>query len=124
MLLKFDGESDGFDWLNVDINKLTLKLSDFGLCRQLSESRASESIMMSVVGTLNWLPPEVKKAMIIDAAKEAPYSKYSDIWACGCVSYYMLNKKTPGNIYCLMVSSIKRNHTLSNNQIYRTNVFR
>ncbi len=95
MLLKFDSESDGFNWLNIDIKKLTLKLSDFGLCRQISESRASESIMMSVVGTLSWLAPEVKQAMVIDTLKEAPYSKYSDIWACGCVSYYMLKKKAP-----------------------------
>ncbi len=88
--------SDAIDWTNVYVNNLTLKLSDFGLCRQLSESRASESIMMSVVGTLSWLAPEVKKAMVIDALEEAPYSKYSDIWSCGCVAFYMLKKRTPG----------------------------
>ncbi len=102
MLIKIDSDADKIDWVNVEVKRLTLKISDFGLCRQISESRASESITMSVVGTLNWLAPEVKKAMVIDALKEAPYSKYSDIWACGCVSYYMLKKKTPGKYQCLI----------------------
>ncbi len=95
MLIKVQDDRDGSDLKDIDVGSLVLKISDFGLCKQLSESRASESITMTVVGTLSWLPPEVKRAMVIDALKEAPYSKYSDIWACGCVSYYMVKKKAP-----------------------------
>ncbi len=65
----------------------------------MSQSHASESVIMTVVGTLHYLAPEVKDAMVRLTLKEAPYSKYSDIWACGCVSYYMVKKTTPGNSF-------------------------
>ncbi len=74
-----------------------MKITDFGLSRELSASRASESIAMTVVGTPLFFAPELRKAYYVDGLSEAPYSKYSDIWACGCVSYYMLKKKVPGN---------------------------
>ncbi len=87
------------DWSKVNVGNLILRLSDFGLCRHLPHSRASESIVMTVVGTLNWLAPEVKTAMVLHGLREAPYSKYSDIWACGCVSYYLLKKMPPGTTH-------------------------
>ncbi len=96
MLLKTLDGCEVSDWSAVEIDNLTLKLSDFGLCKQLSQSQASESIVMTVVGTLHYMAPEVKEAMVRHTLKEAPYSKYSDIWACGCVSYYMVKKTTPG----------------------------
>ncbi len=103
LLLKTLDGTDIHDWSSVKLHNLVLKLSDFGLSRQLSESRASESIDMTVVGTLHYLAPEVKDAMVRHALSHAPYSKYSDIWACGCVSYYLFKKKTPG-------TSVDNNH--------------
>ncbi len=98
MLLKTDDGQKVVSWSNVNVFELILKVSDFGLCRQLCSSKPSDSRTMTVVGSVNWLAPEVKRAMILEARSEFSYSKYSDIWGCGCVSYYMAKKKPPGDV--------------------------
>ncbi len=99
MLLKTEDGSEVSDWATVNVGGLILKISDFGLCRQLNESKASQSITNTVVGTASWMAPEVKRAMYIDDLKRAPYSKYSDIWSCGLVAYNMARGEVPGNPY-------------------------
>ncbi len=99
MLLKIVYDAQEIDLADINVAHIILKISDFGLCRQLTESRASKSITMSVVGTTHWMAPEVKKAMWLDGLSEAKYTKYSDIWACGLVSYYMFKKDLPSRSY-------------------------
>ncbi len=91
-----DKELTESDWASINVASMVLKISDFGLCRQLTESRASKSITMSVVGTTHWMAPEVKRAMWLEGLSEAKYTKYSDIWSCGLVSYYMFKRELPG----------------------------
>ncbi|EKX38534.1 hypothetical protein GUITHDRAFT_51888, partial [Guillardia theta CCMP2712] len=64
--------------LNVFITKIsTLKIGDFGLARQLEQSR------MSMVGTPSYAAPEVLKS--------EHYGEAADMWGLGCILYEMMS---------------------------------
>jgi len=52
---------------NEDLHNKTLKITDFGLAREVSHTTR-----MSVAGTYAWMAPEVIRAQV--------YSKASDVW--------------------------------------------
>ena len=54
---------------NEDLQSKTLKITDFGLAREVSHTTR-----MSVAGTYAWMAPEVIRAQV--------YSKASDVWRC------------------------------------------
>ena len=70
------------------INKISFKISDFGLSKLLDESKMNS---MSINGTPITMAPEVLKGqnnLICDK---------SDIWSLGIIIYYMLFKEYPYN---------------------------
>ena len=70
------------------INKISFKISDFGLSKLLDESKINN---MSINGTPITMAPEVLKGendLICDK---------SDIWSLGIIIYYMLFKEYPYN---------------------------
>ena len=70
------------------INKISFKISDFGLSKLLNESKTNS---MSINGTPITMAPEVLKGQ-----NNLIYSK-SDIWSLGIIIYYMLFKEYPYN---------------------------
>jgi serine/threonine protein kinase len=72
-----------------------LKLSDFGFSQNV------DSIKQMVVGTPNYLAPEIAIA-IYDNTQEPFLSKAADIWACGVLFVFMFQKK---------IFTIKKNST-------------
>ena len=52
---------------NEDLHNKTLKITDFGLAREVSHTTR-----MSVAGTYAWMAPEVIRAQV--------YSRASDVW--------------------------------------------
>lgn len=61
-----------------------VKLGDFGVSRQLSESR---SLATTVCGTPYYLAPELVRGLA--------YSRPADVWAAGCVLYEMVTLRRP-----------------------------
>jgi len=57
---------------NEDLHGKTLKITDFGLAREVSHTTR-----MSVAGTYAWMAPEVIRAQV--------YSKASDVWRYSAV---------------------------------------
>ena len=70
------------------INKISFKISDFGLSKLLDESKMNS---MSINGTPITMAPEVLKGQ-----NDLICSK-SDIWSLGIIIYYMLFKEYPYN---------------------------
>ena len=70
------------------INKISFKISDFGLSKLLDESKINN---MSINGTPITMAPEVLKGQ-----NNLICSK-SDIWSLGIIIYYMLFKEYPYN---------------------------
>ena len=70
------------------INKISFKISDFGLSKLLDESKMNN---MSINGTPITMAPEVLKGQ-----NDLICSK-SDIWSLGIIIYYMLFKEYPYN---------------------------
>ena len=70
------------------INKISFKISDFGLSKLLNESKTNN---MSINGTPITMAPEVLKGQ-----NDLICSK-SDIWSLGIIIYYMLFKEYPYN---------------------------
>ena len=54
---------------NEDLGNKTLKITDFGLARELDQTTR-----MSAAGTYAWMAPEV--------IKSSRFSKFSDVWRC------------------------------------------
>jgi len=67
---------------NEDLHNKTLKITDFGLAREVSHTTR-----MSVAGTYAWMAPEVIRAQV--------YSKASDVWRYGIFVYYSAYKIRP-----------------------------
>jgi len=62
----------------IDDNKLTIKISDFGLARFVDEN----FLMKTLCGTLTYAAPEVISIM---DNKEGKYTIAVDMWSCGVV---------------------------------------
>ena len=69
---------------NEDLHHKTLKITDFGLAREVSHTTR-----MSVAGTYAWMAPEVIRFQ--------RYSKYSDVWRYGVVRVYRVAQKNRGH---------------------------
>jgi len=63
-----------FENLLLTDDKKTLKIADFGLAKDISETSAS-----TVIGTAKYVAPEMLEGKKYDGKK-------SDIWSCGYVS--------------------------------------
>ncbi|EAR85533.1 kinase domain protein (macronuclear) [Tetrahymena thermophila SB210] len=72
---------------NIMINEsnLDVKILDFGLSRDFSQSQAS--ILQSIVGTPLYVAPEV--------INEQPYDQKSDSWSMGVLMYYLISGSHP-----------------------------
>ena len=68
------------------INKISFKISDFGLNKLIEGSKIDE---MSLKGSPITMSPEILNG------KENLISNKSDIWSLGIIIYYMLNNKYP-----------------------------
>ncbi|XP_036797423.1 serine/threonine-protein kinase/endoribonuclease IRE1 isoform X2 [Oncorhynchus mykiss] len=66
-------------------DSVTVKISDFGMSKQLADSRQSYSMRSGALGTMGWNAPEV----LDDSRKVNPTSAV-DIFSAGCVFYYVL----------------------------------
>ncbi|ORY02520.1 Pkinase-domain-containing protein [Basidiobolus meristosporus CBS 931.73] len=67
--------------LMTDQEKNTIKISDFGLAKVVSE----QSILQTMCGTLTYLAPE-----IMSADSQRSYSQAVDLWSSGIILYLML----------------------------------
>ncbi|KAK9711583.1 hypothetical protein K7432_007748 [Basidiobolus ranarum] len=67
--------------LLINQEKNTVKISDFGLAKVVSE----QSILQTMCGTLTYLAPE-----IMSANSQKSYSQAVDLWSCGIILYLML----------------------------------
>ncbi|XP_041352732.1 mitogen-activated protein kinase kinase kinase 11-like isoform X2 [Gigantopelta aegis] len=67
---------------NEDLDNKTLKITDFGLARELDQTTR-----MSAAGTYAWMAPEV--------IKSSRFSKFSDVWSYGVVLWELLTGETP-----------------------------
>lgn len=67
---------------NGDLNNKTLKITDFGLAREVYKTTR-----MSAAGTYAWMAPEV--------IKTSTFSKGSDVWSYGVVLWELLTGETP-----------------------------
>ena len=81
------------------LDKVIVKLSDFGLSKTLN-NQYTKDLQMSLVGTPTTMAPEVLKG--------EKMCRKSDIWSLGILIYYMINLKYPfnGNTEYLIVKSI------------------
>ncbi|XP_060071962.1 mitogen-activated protein kinase kinase kinase 11-like [Ylistrum balloti] len=68
--------------LSDSLEKKTLKITDFGLAREVSRTTR-----MSAAGTYAWMAPEV--------IKTSTFSKSSDVWSYGVVLWELLTGETP-----------------------------
>ncbi|CAP31639.2 Protein CBR-NEKL-2 [Caenorhabditis briggsae] len=59
--------------------KTILKLSDFGISKELGSTKSAAS---TVIGTPNYLSPEI--------CESRPYNQKSDMWSLGCVLFELL----------------------------------
>ncbi|ODM96120.1 Serine/threonine-protein kinase/endoribonuclease IRE1 [Orchesella cincta] len=74
--------------------KVCVKISDFGISKNLAENRSSATIT-SGSGTEGWMAPEILQYKVNASPNRKPtMTRASDIFALGCVYYYVL---TEGN---------------------------
>ncbi|CAD5211342.1 unnamed protein product [Bursaphelenchus okinawaensis] len=71
--------------LNVK-GHVRVKISDFGLCKQVKLGHASISKVSGLVGTEGWIAPEA----INNASPSVTYSV--DVFSLGCIFYYVLSE--------------------------------
>ena len=65
------------------LSEISLKLTDFGLARELQKTTNE----MSAAGTYSHMPPEV--------IKSSTYSKASDVWSFGVLLWELLTGEVP-----------------------------
>ncbi|XP_038844593.1 serine/threonine-protein kinase/endoribonuclease IRE1-like [Salvelinus namaycush] len=66
-------------------DSVTVKISDFGMSKQLADGRQSYSMRSGALGTMGWNAPEV-----LDDSREVNPTSAVDIFSAGCVFYYVL----------------------------------
>ncbi|CAL8068550.1 unnamed protein product [Orchesella dallaii] len=87
--------------LRVDktIDEITVKISDFGICKILPEGRSCQTITGgSAAGTDGWMAPEILRFLKETGAEPSQseiqekfvMTKSTDIFSLGCVFYYVL----------------------------------
>lgn len=83
----------------------TLKLIDFGLSRSFRPGAATTS-MISTVGTIRYIAPEV----LIARERKATYSEKCDSWSIGVMAYMLLSGRAPfkGRDDRAILESVKR----------------
>ncbi len=73
---------------NILFSKGVVKLSDFGLCKVMSENQSKMNLTSQGAGTYWYLPPECfKDNPLIDSKV--------DVWSCGVILYEMIFGKRP-----------------------------
>eukprot|EP00063_Salmo_salar_P058945 XP_014033780.1 PREDICTED: serine/threonine-protein kinase/endoribonuclease IRE1-like [Salmo salar] len=66
---------------------VTVKISDFGMSKQLADGRQSYSTRSGALGTMGWNAPEV-----LDESRKVNPTSAVDIFSAGCVFYYVLTR--------------------------------
>uniref|UniRef100_A0A4W5R7G2 non-specific serine/threonine protein kinase n=1 Tax=Hucho hucho TaxID=62062 RepID=A0A4W5R7G2_9TELE len=66
-------------------DSVTVKISDFGMSKQLADGRQSYSMRSGALGTMGWNAPEV-----LDESRKVNPTSAVDIFSAGCVFYYVL----------------------------------
>ncbi|XP_029584543.1 serine/threonine-protein kinase/endoribonuclease IRE1 isoform X2 [Salmo trutta] len=66
-------------------DSVTVKISDFGMSKQLADGRQSYSTRSGALGTMGWNAPEV-----LDESRNVNPTSAVDIFSAGCVFYYVL----------------------------------
>ncbi|RPA77009.1 Pkinase-domain-containing protein, partial [Ascobolus immersus RN42] len=73
-------------------NPLVVKLTDFGLAKAIAND---QSMLKTFCGTMLYLAPEVFPEHYLKAANKGSYTQSIDIWAIGCVLYFLLTDRHP-----------------------------
>ncbi|KAK6312196.1 hypothetical protein J4Q44_G00178600 [Coregonus suidteri] len=71
--------------LKKDSVSFTVKISDFGMSKQLADDRQSYSMRSGALGTMGWNAPEV-----LDESRKGNPTSAVDIFSASCVFYYVL----------------------------------
>ncbi|XP_045076998.1 serine/threonine-protein kinase/endoribonuclease IRE1-like [Coregonus clupeaformis] len=71
--------------LKKDSDSFMVKISDFGMSKQLADDRQSYSMRSGALGTIGWNAPEV-----LDESRKGNPTSAVDIFSAGCVFYYVL----------------------------------
>jgi chromosome segregation ATPase len=71
-----------------------VKLADFGTCSKIMDTRGRCSAR-DVVGTHDYIAPEVLECKMYDGGAGKSYTKSIDLWGLGVVFYEMLMGETP-----------------------------
>ena len=84
-------------WKTIRLGEVTPKLCDFGLARYISRRKDLDNVAteMTVVGTRNFMAPEVRMAMESVEAVPVRSNSRIDTWATGLIAYYMYKGSLP-----------------------------
>ncbi|KAI3380098.1 hypothetical protein SNEBB_010670 [Seison nebaliae] len=70
-----------------ELKRCILKLSDFGVAKEIDFDICSREIVSKIVGTNSWTAPET--------FREQCYTKYTDVWAFGVYAWELLTCEIP-----------------------------
>ncbi len=94
ILLQKDTTQTERSWQDIDVKDVTVKLGDFGCSRDIPS--ASETVTMSVKGTMKFMAPEIKDA-VMKGRTEARCSSKADIFSAALCILALLTDNIEGN---------------------------
>ncbi len=81
-------DETNLDWETIPTEKITLKISDFGLGRFLTAEAASKTSQTPGLGTKGYMAPEIE-------GKERRFDEKADVWSYGVIMHELAVKEKP-----------------------------